>query len=151
MSALFAKQASGVCNPKIYINRKISDLDFFPEEFFSVVHSPEVLVLSQQFNGGLRPVSVKFRHIQIVHKDYHPLAHRGTDHILSPFLQLPFYHFLGPLTAGLSGEVDELRDVVGLLSDSIQESSSNHRLSKKLTCLHYPHAIINLFLSESSF
>lgn len=109
----------------------MSYMDFLPEEFFSVVHSPEVLVLSQQFNGWLRAVSVQFRHVQIVHKDYHPLAQRGTDHILSAFLQLPFNHFLGSLTAGLSREVDELWHVVGFLSDSVQESSSNYRLSNK--------------------
>lgn len=49
-------------------------LDLLPEELFSVVESPEILVLSQQLNGRLRAIGIQFGHVQIVNKYGHFLA-----------------------------------------------------------------------------
>lgn len=45
-------------------------LDLLPEEFVSVIEARKVLELTQQLYRGLRTITVQFRHIQVIHKDY---------------------------------------------------------------------------------
>ena len=54
------------------------NLDLFPEQFLSVIEAPEVLVLSQQFDGRLGAVGVQLGHVEVVHKYHHLLPRRSS-------------------------------------------------------------------------
>jgi hypothetical protein len=51
---------------------------FSPRKLVPVVKSTKVLKLTEKFNWWLRPVAVQLWHVQIIHKDDHGLASRGT-------------------------------------------------------------------------
>lgn len=54
--------------------RQSDFLNVDPEELVTVVQAAEVLILTQQFNGRLRAVTIQLRHVQIVDKDDDTLA-----------------------------------------------------------------------------
>lgn len=49
-----------------------------PEELFSVIEAMEVLELSEQLYRGLRAITVKFWHVQIIHKHHDLFISRST-------------------------------------------------------------------------
>ena len=53
-------------------------LNFLPEEFLSVVESPEVLELSKELDGRLGAIRLQFGHVEVVHKDHYPFTLRST-------------------------------------------------------------------------
>ena len=56
----------------------VTNLDFLPEEFLTVVEAAEVQVLAEQLDGWLGAVGVQLGHVEVVDHDDHALVHWRT-------------------------------------------------------------------------
>lgn len=55
-----------------------SHLDFLPKQLLSIIEPPKVLILPEQLNRRLGSIPIQLGHVQVIHKEHHMLACRGT-------------------------------------------------------------------------